>query len=136
MIDIDLRAFLIANSDILTALPNAADAGVIQQNTIAETSPSTRIWYQRRGHETELANNGQPLLSETNFDLEVHSLDIDEAQEIAQAVKDALHGYSGLLGNTFALMVEVSDHDDSYIPKGPDVDEGQHIAALLIRIIS
>lgn len=134
MIDVELRTYLTTHAGVLAELPNATNAGAIQQNTIDQDSPTTRIWFQRSGNETELGNNSS-LLEESTFDLECMSLDIDEAQDIAKAVKTALHGHQGILSTTFAHLIEVQDHQDDYQPRGQYADEGLHVASLFVRIL-
>ena len=136
MIDIDLRSKLKADPNILAVMPQAAQAGRIQQNTIAETAPATRIWYQRRGYTQDLSVCGSNLLCETTFDLECISDDIETAEALASAVKTCLHGYRGLMGSTRVLSIEVEDHSDDYVPKGQYEDDGLHTCALIIRILS
>lgn len=131
-VDIDLRAFLIEE---LETLPNAANAGVIEYNRIDENGPTTRIWYQRRTEQRDISSAGESLINTIHFDLEVMSLDLDEAQTIAAEVRTLLNGHAGPMGNTNALEVWCADASDEYVSRGQSVDEGMNIIAFDVQIL-
>lgn len=131
----DLRTFIITNDNILDLLPDAADGGVVQQNTIDQESPDTRIWFQRADTEHELDQDGTKGLKHIIFDIEIMSLDIDVALDLTEVVKDELHGYMGTFGNSSVLGIFVESHGDEYEPKGTNEDEGLNVSALQVKII-
>jgi len=134
----NLRSFLIGNANILAELPTAASLGVVEQNKNEwdTEAPSTRIWFARRSEEKELTVSGGDLLTTTNFDLECISTDIDSAIDLADVVKAELHGYQGTFGSGYVGAVFVTDHTDDYEPYNLSEDEGCHVAALDIEILS
>jgi len=130
----DLRTFIIEDAGVLALLANAADWGIVEQNNISEDAPQPRIWFTRSGDETELDQDGTSGLVHSRFDLEVMALDIDVALDLTAVIKTALHGYRGTFGSGFALGIFVEDHDDDYLYRGLDADEGLNVSALRILI--
>jgi hypothetical protein len=125
MIDISFAQYL----GTLTALP-------IQQGKIDETQPTARVWFQQQSSNTSVLNNGTPYLDDTIFDVEVASLDIDQAQREANTIRTALNGYRGLMIFQPVQGVFVSDAADDYIPRNLNADEGFQVCAFQVRIIS
>jgi hypothetical protein len=134
VIDIALRTILINDNDLLDVLPNAAEPGIIQYSTISEESPTTRIFYQRAANARMISLSGTVLIEETDFDIECMSADIDIAQEMADVIKDSLHGFQGSVDGTFIHSIEVEDHADDYNQRGQNADEGLHSANLSVKV--
>ncbi len=125
MIDEDFRAFILDEYPTLN----------IQQNTNIQSLDEPRIWFQRRSSEQDLMLNDLGLVTST-FDVEVISSDIETGANITQDLKTLLHGYKGSFGDSTALLVEWTDHDDDYIYNGiGDGDEGKHISSLQVAVI-
>lgn len=137
-IDTDLRAHLVADSGVQGEISDTSAYGSIQVNKIDQgVTTDPKLWLQRTSSAEELFLNGSKTgLVETTFDIECISTNIDSCMDLADAVKDCLHGYQGKLGTgARAYLVEVEDHDDNYYPKNQDDDAGYHIAALAVRIL-
>ncbi len=122
---------------LASVLPNGT---VIEESTISEDKAQTRVWFRRADEETELHLDGTEGLTTTEFDVEVHSTDIDEAQELAAAIKapvarDGLHGFQGTMGDMEVAGVFVSNQDDSYQPKGLNADDGFFVPALKVKVM-
>ena len=129
-VDVALRQHL------LMALPGVA----VQQNTIDESSPLSRIWYRRSGESTEKGCgeiDGKQVrhLTRTDYDVECVADTPDVADYFAAAIKDQ-DGYTGYLGagDVFALDLSVEDHSDDYSPRNLGADEGLHVAALRLTV--
>lgn len=126
-----LRTFLIENA----VFEGCDQIGRIQVNKIAEGIKAfPRIWIGRSGGESDVLQSGSLAIETINLDLEVCSLDIDEAFALAETLKTLLRGYHGAIGDSWALGVFVDDHDDQYLPKN-DTDKGFHICSLSVSII-
>lgn len=135
MIGEDIYSF-ITNSTALSTMFEDIDAPhVVEQNTVVQDPPSPRIWYGRSSSEepTDLAGEGG--LVESTWDFEVHADDIDEAMNVADALKRRMNGYRGTFGSTSVLGIFVDDHDDEYLIKGDASETELHVAALSARII-
>ncbi len=131
----DLRTFLTTDAGVLAIIPDATDAGKVQQNKIVQGTEPPFIYYQRSVEETVKATDGSNLTKESRFDIECISNDVDEALDLAEAVKSALDGHQGAIGNSHAQATFVADHTDDYIPKTNAADSGLHFAAIDVRII-
>jgi hypothetical protein len=129
---------LTSSTALAALMPRLTRAHVIEQNTIPENQPVPRIWYQRSSQEVERDAAGAAVLTRSTWDMEVISDDIDECLNIADAVKTRLDGHFGLFGSTSETVkgVFVRDHDDEYLVKGLGENEGAHVAALSVEIIS
>lgn len=127
-IDISLRSYLLAQASITTFTTT------VQVNHISQGASSTRIWLSRRASDEEVDLGGNGGLIESYFDIEAMSEDIDTAQDLAQAIKEALNGYRGVMGAQPVQAVFVADHTDDYLPRNQDDDLGLHIASLDVQI--
>ena len=130
MIDEDIRTFMIGVLGEDYAAPYMIIEGMVPQ----EAGPK-RIWYRRSSYVNDILLNGPSEITTTDFDIEVVSNDIGEAQEIADELKTALNGYAGEFGDSTCLLAEVQDHDDDYTPQSlGDGDVGSHFATLALSI--
>lgn len=125
MIDISLGFML----GTLTTLP-------VQQDVISANDASARVWFQRSEANTELFTDGSPGLTTTTFNAEVATLNIDQTQTEASNIRTALNGYRGWMGLDFVKAVFVLDAADDYIPRNLMADEGFHVAAFVVQIIT
>lgn len=131
MIDEDIRTFMISILGSLWAEP-----GMITEAFSPQIAGTQRIWYRRSSANNDLLLNAACQITTTEFDVEVVSNDIAEAQDIAATLKTAINGYAGPMGNSTALLAEVTDHDDDYQPQGlGEGDEGFYFAGLAVSII-
>jgi hypothetical protein len=83
-----------------------------------------RIYFQRASENNDVYLNGQPLLTETVFDIEVGALDDDLVQPVAERIKDLCSGYRGAMGKRFAHSTYQQDQNDDYQPRLLDADAG------------
>jgi hypothetical protein len=126
----DIRSFLIGSTAIATHFSNAAAAGVIEQNTIRESAPSPRIWFQRDEENEEADLSGERGLVESAWNIEVHSTGDDERFNISDAIKRVTHGDQITMGSRKVQSVRTRDHDDDYVPRGIGSEEGVYVSAL------
>ncbi len=113
----------------------------IEEGKISQFDGPTRVWFRRASEKTELHLDGSPGLTTTEFDLEVHSIDIDESQKLAAlirvpATRGGLDGFQGTMGDMDVAGVFVADQDDNYQPQvSLNTDEGYFVPALKITVI-
>lgn len=107
----------------------------VMQGWIEQGVDGARVWFKRATESKELLLNGDVFYSTTNFDVEVISEDLAEAQELAAEIKDAIHGYRGSFGGQYCMMAEWTDHNDDYDVMGLGYDENKNVAALSVSII-
>ena len=113
----------------------AAPYMIIEGMVPQEAGPK-RVWYRRSSFERDILLDAPSQIVTTEFDIECVSNDISEAQELADELKTAFHGFAGSMGGSTVLLAEVSDHDDDYTPQSlGDADVGSHFATLSVSII-
>lgn len=129
---IDLRAYLLADEDIASALGSR-----LHQNKTPESYAGAYGWLARGGTDDELEldeSEGGGGFREY-FDLELYGRDLDQVLELAEAVR-AHNCARGAFGNGTVQALFVRDHADDYIPRGIfDDDQGLHLAALQLEIV-
>lgn len=111
-----------------------ARVGVVEQNTVREQAPDPRIWFQREREETDWYLDADEGLTESTWNIEVHSSIDSERFAIADAIKSVLDGQYGTFGSRTVQSCFVEDHDDDYVPRGVASEEGVYVAALLATI--
>jgi len=131
----DLRTHIVNSTACQALFTSIAADGCVEQNTIRQQAPSPRIWYQRGSSEEPVDCAGVGGLVESTWDIECHSDDLDQALDLADAVKRRLNGHFGSFGTGRVMGVFVEDHDDDYIPAGVGSEEGLYVAAISARII-
>ncbi len=131
----NLRTVLVNSTAIKAEFAGIAAVGACAQNVIYEVAPTPRIWYQQQSESEEVDLDGSGGLSEAAFDIEVISDDVDEAQDIARAIKRFLNGKYGTFGTQTALGCFVEDHNDDYVPRGIGDETGYHVAAINATIM-
>jgi hypothetical protein len=133
----DIRAHLIGSTVMAGPLPNYLQRHVIEQNTMAETPPSKRIWYRRAGQNDDLAMSKESGVVTSEWDLEIFAPNDTDVCAIADVVKTRLDGLQGTMGGRSVMGAFVDDHDDDYLPRGvADETEAINMAALRITIFT
>jgi len=125
----DLRA-LITSSTAITALVSTR----VHYNHLPESSARPHIWYRVASDNEELTMDGTGGLHEAFVDLECVGVTEDSAQDLADAVKEFLHGHKGAMGASTASAIFVTDKDDDYVPFAIESDEGAHVDAYTLHI--
>lgn len=125
----NLRSLLAASTGV-----SAIVGARIHQGYVPEGQATPRIWLGRSGQETPLTLDSAIDVRKTQFDVECHDTDLDVAQQLSDAVRDALHGYRGDFGDAEAQGIFVDDVSDDYLVKGIGVDEGIELAALTVTV--
>jgi len=127
-LDTDFQAHLIA---LVGGTAN------VSENVIPEDRVVPSVWWQRRTANTDVFLSGQPILNETNYDVEVYSTNIDQAASVADTLKDSLNGYFGVMGTSRVLGSFVEEANDDYIPKAAIADDtGLHNFSFFVRMIA
>ena len=130
----NLRTVIVASTAVLAECADIADGGRCTQGTEVQSPTLPRIWYARSSEREDLDLGGEGGLVESEWDLEVISDDLDEAQDLAHVVKRFLRGKRGTFGTQTVLGTFVEDHNDEYISKSVDAESGYQVAALRVRI--
>lgn len=130
----NLRSVIVNSTAILAVMPTAAEPHAVEQSGNPESPDHPRIWYGRSGANEELDLSGTGGLTQQTFDLEVISDDLDQAQDIAAAVKKYLNGKRGTFGSGTVQGVFVNDQSDDYLPRGISDESGLAVAAINITI--
>ena len=138
-IGINLRAFLIADPAITAFVSTGSTGARISQNIVPQPLERPFIWFMRSGSFRDVDMAGNQMLTDSSWDMEIQTEDIDDTESLVDAVKDRLNGHFGAFGSTDACVkgIFVTDHDDDYILKtiGEDDDEHIHVAAINVQIL-
>jgi len=130
----NLRSFITSSTGVLAVFSGAAAPNAVLQNKLPYGPPLPRIWFGRASQEEEVDLSGTGGLVESSWNIEAISDDVDEALEIADAVKADLNGHRGTFGSGTVKGCFVEDHDDDYQPKGVGSEDGFYVAAISARI--
>jgi hypothetical protein len=129
---VDLRAELLGRAAV-----TAIVGGRVHEGHVPETYSGAYIWIGRGAVEHDRVIDqaaGEDPFREF-WDLECHSRDLDEAQDLA-ALARGLDSHRGQFGDGSVQAVFVGDHADDYVPRGLSEDElGTHVAALSLEIV-
>ncbi len=103
---------------------------------IPQDVTSDYVWLMQSGESTT-----EDLCDEVdavNFDVEVVCTDIATCREWTATIKQALRdepNWSTAWGDPpQAQFATVSDHDDDYVPRSADSDDGIHIGSLAVTL--
>lgn len=129
----NLRTFILADTPIAASIGTRCYQGMAPQSDIA-TFPF--IWFarSRRQLDRTLDAAAGDAADEQWFDLECISDDLDESQDLAEAVEDRLNNYRGTVGTQTVQAIFVDDQDDNYVPRGTMGETELHVAALSVQI--
>lgn len=108
----------------------------VEQNKIDKLKVPTRIWFGKAGGTNDTLLDGSKAITETLFDVEIQSLDLNTVEVLAGLIAANLNGYFGELENDFVLGCFVNDQTDEYQLKGIDDDQSFNVACLQIRILN
>jgi hypothetical protein len=112
-------------------------ASRVYQNHVPSVGTLPFVWFRRRG--VEYLN----CLGETEtkpwrefFDIECVSETMEEAEDVADAVRARLHCARGALGSTTTIYnwVDVRDQSDDYVPRNMQADEVLHVVSLDVEV--
>jgi hypothetical protein len=132
----DIRSAIVGSTAILAEFAGAAKPHACEQNTYPENPPDPRIYFRRAREETDRFLNGDPMTTESEWDVECIGTGDDTVLDLAAVVKSTFDGHSGTFGARTVQAVFVEDHDDDYIPRGVGSEDGFTVAALRLRIFS
>jgi hypothetical protein len=123
------------DTDLQTYLTTLAYPTPVQQNVISADQSTPRVWYQRKASNQDTFTDGSKSVTNSVFAVEVMSLDIDQAEAIAQTIKDASNGFFGHMGFTYVGGCTVEEMEQDYEPKNLGADVGFHVAAFNLHLI-
>lgn len=93
------------------------------------------LWLQRRGVDYAGAMEAEAEPLREYFDVECVSDDPAEAVEVGDAVRAALHGKSGTIGDHVYSWVGVADASETYVPRNMSAEEYLFISSLDVEVI-
>ncbi len=113
----------------------------VQQNYVSGDKTQPRVWYQRQAGNRNVFLDGTSADMETSYAVEVNGLDPDVADAIADtitagAAAGGLNGFRGQMLGTIVLGAFVEDASDDYQPRGLQGDDGYHVFAFTVRILT
>jgi len=129
----NLRAFLVADAN------TAAKVGTrIYQDSVPQAKSFPFIWFQRTGTDNLrcLGETTNTPFSHT-FAVEVISDDIAQVNPLADLVRARLEtaaAGSSSFGAGTVSNVFCEDQADDYLPRGADLNSGEHVAALQVEV--
>jgi hypothetical protein len=125
----DLRS-LITGSTAITALVSTR----VHYNLVPHSSIYPRIWFRVTSDTEDRTMDGVGGMHEARADIECAGLTEDSAQNVADAVKTRLDGYTGSMGSSVARGIFLRDKADEYERQANQSDEGVHIIAFTAQI--
>lgn len=125
----DLRSFM-SGSTAITAVVSSR----IHYNYAPGYSAKPHIWYRVNSDREELTMDGVGGLHEASVDVECVGNTAGDCQNVADVVKNRLHGYKGTLGTASCKGAFMDDKDDDYLPYSNQADEGAHVAAFTLKL--
>ncbi len=130
MIDSSFYTFLVAN---------VTSGWTVQEGKLDFDKVNPWVWFRRASTVQERLLSGAACDNfTTDIDVEVVGTDIDAVQTEADTLKYALQTLAtpSTVGSTFCHYVEVTDHNDDYIPRSVfNTDTGYHVASFQVRIL-
>jgi hypothetical protein len=131
----NLRTKLLADGTIAGLVGTHIHQGTVPQNDLA-TFPY--IWFARSSRRLDrvLDEAAGAASDEEWFNVECVSDDLDESQDLAQAVRDDIECFRGTMGTQTVKAVFVEDQDDSYVPRNTAGENELHVAALSLQIFT
>ena len=92
------------------------------------------VWLQRRGVVESGVFEAEDEPWKELFDVECMADDAADAAELAAAIRVALNGYSGRMGDGVYSWVAVTGAGDDYLPRNLSADEHLFISALDVEV--
>lgn len=126
----DLRTFIIGSTGVSSLVGSRC-----HYNKLPQKSEYPHVWFRVTSDTEPRTMDGVGGMHDANLDLECAGLDEDDAQAVADAVKDRLDGYKGTIGNVSAKAIFLSDKDDDYEPFSNESNEGVHVNAYSVRVV-
>lgn len=122
------------------ALADGTVAGLIgsrmYHGNIPEQVALPYVWIARRATEDYGQATAETRPFREYFDVECVSSDVSQAEDVADAMRAALNGQSGSLGDGTYGGVLVRDQAEDYVPRNQDADEHLHIQSLDVEVIN
>ena len=125
----DLRTYLLSKTGITTLIGQRIFACRRPQNV---TGDALCFWRTSGGHDHNLQGSSGTAIP--TFALEVLSTDYMAADTIAEAVRQAMQGFSGSMGSTVVKSVILADEQDGFDESEKSDDETTFRIALLYQI--
>lgn len=135
----DFRAFCIAQPTVAAFVGSSAGEARVHQSRAVRGMDELEYPFAvffRRGTENEdsLDDEVGQLPFRVYFDIECASNDLDESQDLADALRNVLHMYRGPLGTGSVQGIFVEDHDDDYQPRMASEDGATFVSSLQVEI--
>jgi hypothetical protein len=123
----NLIAFLLADAAIAALVGEN-----VHQNQVPHEAVFPFIWLQQAGVNYEGVTDAAPGTEPDDFlfDLESVSDDVDQAAELSALVRNRLAFWRGAFGDSTVQSILVDDHEDDYLKRNENADQGIHVASL------
>lgn len=124
----DIRTYVLADATV------SAITSRFYVNVVPHVGVKPFIWLRRSGA------NGAGVIGESDdiwqrrFDMECVAGDLDEASDLADAVRSRLDGTYGTMGSNAYAWVEVQDQYDDYDVVNQSADEHIEVVALSVQV--
>lgn len=133
-IDENMRTFLLAQSSVHSAVNER-----VHQNHVPQEGPPDPpyIYYAITGTADDAAiddSAGGP--TRYFFGVECWGTTVKESRDLATNVQAALNKHRGTFGDTTVKGVFAADAADDYEPRGHSGDEGLHVSALAVEVVT
>lgn len=130
MIRAALRTWLLAQSSVADLIGDRFDLAKVPQ--VNATYPY--VSYRRASGDYEHDLDGGAGLASPIFEIDVWSPKTTEVEAVGQAIRLALQGYRGLMGDVNVVGVELENEEDFFHPADVASDEGRHRTRFRYRI--
>lgn len=129
MIESALRTYLLARSAISALV---GDRVYLERVVQGDTFP--RITLGTTDAEPQYYQSGVHDLVDRRVSIEAWGLTDTSAKTLADKVRDALSGFSGLMGEHWVPSCEIESIQDSYVPPADASDDGVYVVTISFRI--
>lgn len=119
----DIRTFLKADAGILAQV--AARVYAVRRPTNDKEDGCIVFSCKSSGSGHDLS--GKAGFDDRELEILCFSKDIDKAEDIADATRIAMKGYSGAVGSTTAFSVMLLDEEDDYVEPQDESDKGLYV---------
>lgn len=129
----DLRTFVLTDATVAAAV-----TARMFENTVPSTSTTLPfIWYRLSGREwLGILGEAESKPYRERFDVECVADDLDDAHDLADAVRAKLDGHKGAMGTGSYQWVHVMDQYEDYQARNLEADEHLHVVAMAVEVIN
>ena len=129
-VDVDFRAFLLADSEV------AAITQTVALNHVPAADEAPYVWFGRTSSRDETDLGGEGGLVDTTFAVECVATEIAVAVALGEAVRQRCNGWRGVMNSATRVQgMFVEDAADDYVLRSAFEDESVDVVALEVQVI-